>query len=286
MEKPEYILTRADFDCDEAWARHCHMGGLDPEIDGRGRLVPHLGQGPYGQLRNGIHGWTPGRARPTRRGPSKTNGITLYDVKKFYRGLAFAAWKSCFLNSHVTVTWSLVGVRSDLAMTNAHQRLVDLMHRWLDRHNPGRAYFVWVIERGSLHGLHSHIMVHLHPADVAAFRTWLGKAVARISRNANVPKAVYVRVELSRGSEAQWKHWAPYFLKGSDGTWALSGFKHSDEGPLTGKRVGVARSLDEAAQRRTAFPRGRANIATIEGDPFDGRFDGGERGDILRNLDY
>lgn len=276
MERPEYFPTRADFDTEDDWARYLHEGGFGPEIDGRGRLVPHRSQGRYSRLRNGIYGWEPGDARATRAGPSTTSGLTEYDAIKLFYALAFAAWKGVYLNTHITVTWSLAGLTSDTAVTMAHQQLMDALRRWVQRGGSRDAHFVWVLERGKTHGLHGHIMMHLAGGEAGELRRWIHKHVER-RMGRKVPKeTTKVRPELGRAASAQWDHWAPYFLKGSDGTWQLLSIEHKDQGVITGKRAGVSRSLDEAAQRRTTFPRSSANLRTIRGNPFDGRFNDGE----------
>lgn len=277
MEKPEYALTRDDFETQEDWARYLHEGGFGQEIDGRGRLVPHQSRGHYSQLRNAIYGGEPGPANATRSGPSTTTGVTAYDAQKLYFAMAFAAWHSSYLNCHIVVTWSLVGVVADKDVATAHQRLMDLIRRWLQR-GGSEGQFVWVIERGRKRGLHSHILLRMNPSEAFELRQWLYRAVARISHKDAVPKTtIFVRPSALFNGEAQWKFWGKYFLKGSDGTWLLRSLTHTKEGVFTGKRVGVSRSLDELMQRGSPdFPRYRASLRTIVGDPFDGRFDGGQ----------
>lgn len=278
MERPEYELTRADFHHYDDWCRYLHESGIGPEHDSRGRLKPRMELGHYGKLLNTIDGTDPGPARATRNGPSTSKGITQDGVQMLYRAMAFASWRSRFLNVHATVSWSTVAVVRDADVMRAHQILVDLMRRWL-KGSSNDAHYVWVLERGEKLGLHSHILIHLQPGELNAFKKWLHRAVERIAGRPLLEKkdskTIFVRQESTLNSRAQWE-WGKYLLKGTDGTWQLQSVSRSDEGVIVGKRVGASHSLNDLAQRRAGFPRSAANIRTIEGDAFDGRFDNGE----------
>jgi hypothetical protein len=173
------------------------------------------------------------------------------------------------LNAFVSVSWSTVGVQGDLAVAKANERLLELMRKWLHERNLPKAWF-WVLERGDTLGLHSHLVVCVPYDYKEPFAHWALRAVQTISRQPPVRDrrrkiwTVVVEHATDRMVYVQWKLFQ-YVMKGMHpGVLAknptnrfaprrlrtVAGLKLRSQGEISTKRVGVAREIDRAAQRR------------------------------------
>lgn len=257
MDHPEHHLTRTDFDTAEDWARHCHEGGVPPEYDGRGRMIVEHGHGPYSELRRAIFGVQPGVAKATRRGLTTTNGLSRYGFEALIYASAYSCWRGRFMSCHLVITWSMMGITTDPAVTHLNQEFADALRRWLQRETLFEGYF-WVLERSGKRGLHSHFLAAVPPNRKRALEAWvikwLSKKTGRVPLQSTETKAVFVRAEWVKNSREQ-RIWLKYIIKGGDGTYSMPGVPLRAQGGITGKRYGIARCLDEYAQRCAGFPR-------------------------------
>ena len=283
-------LTRTDFDTAEQWYRYCHEGGLDPferddEFNGVKNAI-----GPYGQLAGAIYGQTRRAYQRTWEAWGLSKDIAFEDVQRVYRAIAFANCLGRVLSTRLDVTWSTVGITSDVIVAAMQRRLLDWLRRWLDRH-AGWAAYVWVLERGTRRGVHSHVMLQVPDELGAKLRrdseTALTRIVGRPLVNEENCRTILVQ---PRGSDvwSQWRRFR-YMMKGLEpnagwpdndepsGVHAYAERLHIEpraQGEIDGKRVGVSRALDEASFRRWAalndFPP--MEIAPWGGPLYDWEF--------------
>jgi hypothetical protein len=258
-------LTRDDFDNLEDWYRYCHGGGIEP-FDPDKPFGQLSGNGFYGSLAGAIYGHTRREFQRAWEEWGKGDHIEFDDLKKAYRAVAFANCLGRIMSSRLDITWSTVGVAADLAVAARQRDFLDWMRRWLDRH-AGWAAYLWVLERGSQRGVHTHLLFYLPPGMGKKFRTDASRALERVvgCKLVDRPREKTLRVR-ARGQElaAQWYRFA-YMMKGLD---PHTGWRDADEqtgiytyakrvglrtrstGMIEGKRVGVSRALDDASFRR------------------------------------
>lgn len=262
--------TRADFDSDEDWARYLRRSCLPMEDeDGQATWVYIGGSGPEASLHRAIHGWTKRQYEQA----AGVWGVTAYlrnrQFMKLYDAVRLANCRGLVPNALVNVSWSTVGIVSDLAVRSAHEQLLELMRKWLVERQISQAW-LWVLERGDTFGLHSHIAVHVPHVYEDAFASWVAKAVRTIAKRSivvNRRTKVYT-VKVKHASDDAWRvQWKifRYLMKGVDpwtrvkdpkqrhGTKLLrdvAGLKSVAQGEVSTKRAGVARQLDTTEQRK------------------------------------
>ncbi|MGH1589595.1 hypothetical protein ACRBEV_16100 [Methylobacterium phyllosphaerae] len=287
-ERQDQALTRADFPDDEAWALFLHQSGLEPgdgdeAIAGPGWSLMG-GAGPAASLHRAIHGHTERQHAQAWTGWGETKGVRVAEFVKAYEAVAFANYRGWVLNTFVSVSWSTVGVTSDIAVAEATKRFLDLCRRHLRGLDVTPA-FIWVVERGSTFGLHLHLLLHVPAGCGNAFRNWLPKGFATATRMKPVAvtgvdgkkgvKTLDLQVPRTSTTEQQqiaeqWRVFR-YVMKGVvPGIFVLdpeharaatpleevAGLSPADQGLVTSKRVGVARELGTTAQARHAAATG------------------------------
>jgi hypothetical protein len=162
----------------------------------------------------------------------------------------FAAWDHP-LNLFITINID------DAFVTRRPQSFIyRFLHRasdWLRYHGVG-AYYAWVLENNEVVGIHCHILMHwpwhLQTGLDTQLRKWLRlsggeyhKGVLQWS-DTNGDEGVGVRFSNSAV--------ARYLLKGADPVFCRHwGLDHKPQGKITGKRLGVSRSLDVSARSQT-----------------------------------
>jgi hypothetical protein len=176
-----------------------------------------------------------------------------------YAAADFAAEFEMWMDTSVTITWSLLGVTGDHAVQAAFTGFTKCLRDWLIRRaNP--VAFVFAHELGPVVGLHSHLNVFVAGARHRdEFRHWVRDWSAHVVGR-HVPRAV--RVAGPRVEEP-WLHWLRfgYLMKGYDRDCVVQSGRVSPDGqdvrlgdliPFawtdTGnlrlkKRVGASRSL-------------------------------------------
>ncbi|MEQ1941476.1 hypothetical protein ABMA32_03540 [Mesorhizobium sp. VNQ89] len=213
MDRPERALTRDDFIDAEDWYRYQHEGGFLRRVHRGQRYVPALGNGPWAQLVNMTHDV---REKPERRYSRLSTGLRGKDYERLWSAVALANLKSHVLNVHVTIAWSTVGIRGEADVGEANEKFLERMRHCLDDLAIPHAW-IWVLERKSKVGVHSHILVHVPSMYHHAFTNWVRSgfrsATGREPTDAKASKSIVVRLARDRDWNQQWV-WLHYLLKG------------------------------------------------------------------------
>ncbi|WP_146210828.1 hypothetical protein [Azospirillum sp. TSO35-2] len=173
-----------------------------------------------------------------------TTSIADAAAANLHAAIAFAAGIGTPLNEFVTVDWGLADLTPSLERPLHHQgRMLERAAKWLGRRRVPLAY-VWVLERVTGSVPHSHILIHVPPEHIAAFRVKLRRDWTGAGRR---PGLVACRqIYNPEGIEA-------YLLKGTDPEAAAAlGIVARPQGAITGKRSGTSESLGRAARDRYA----------------------------------
>jgi hypothetical protein len=264
VDHEERQLTRADFADNEGWLRHLHNGGMFPAEQHDIDYEPQRGAGHYASLYRATNG-------PTRRDYERTwlfwgwsAYITYEQVVKSYHAAIYANFKGRVLNCFTTITWSTVGVESDVLISAYHDRFLEGLRKWHEQFGTEPAA-VWVLERAGRRGLHSHILLNIPKKLEERFAAWAEQCVQTI---VGVPllkteesSTVHVQVRGDYDLGGQWG-WLRYIWKGIDpasatphpakrGEWLtlaqILGARTEFQGEIGRKRLGVSRNLDAAA---------------------------------------
>lgn len=261
-------LTRDDFDTLEDWLAHCRRGGVDLEtaIAGfRGIDAP----GFEGALAGAIYGHTPHEFGRAHAGWGRTNKIEVKNYTRAFRAVALANCLGCMMNTTVDITWKTVGLENDILIAKRHIKFLDWGRRWLSRRGQGLKA-VWVLERGSRYGVHTHILMHV-PDELWNDRrkpdrkTFTEKAEdvleeivgTKLLRTAD-SSTMMIRHRTGEDFYHQWKRLV-YMMKGvgkavsEEQRVALRLSRTSDEGEIMSKRIGISRALDQAEFRRLSL---------------------------------
>lgn len=176
-----------------------------------------------------------------------------------YAAADFAAEFGLFLDTSVTISWSMLSVAGDAAVQSAFSSFTKCLGDWLRQRTIPVAY-TFSHEHGPKVGLHTHLSLFV-PGGCwrQEFRGWVQEWVSRYTGRA-VPHAVRVT---GPADESEWMHWLKfaYAMKGydqrcvvqssrsaPDGNTVYLGdlipFSWCDPGPVILKhRVGASRSL-------------------------------------------
>jgi hypothetical protein len=185
--------------------------------------------------------------------------ISEAEFAAIYAAADFAAEFEMWMDTSVTISWSLLGVTGDDAVQVAFTGFTKCLRDWLIRRaNP--VAFVFAHELGPVVDLHSHVNVFVAGAHHREeFRHWVRDWSSRVVGR-HVPRAV--RVAGPR-VEKPWLHWLRfgYLMKGYDRDCVVQSGRVSPDGQdiLLGnlipfawtdpgkfslkKRVGASRSL-------------------------------------------
>lgn len=197
--------------------------------------------------------------------------ISEAEFAAIYAAADFAAEFEMWMDTSVTISWSLLGVTGDDAVQAAFTGFTKCLRDWLIRRaNP--VAFVYAHEFGPVVGLHSHVNVFIAGARYREdFRHWVREWSTHVVGR-HVPRAV--RVAGPRVEEP-WLHWLRfgYLMKGYDHDCVVQSgrvspdgrdvrlgdlipFAWTDPGSVTlKKRVGVSRSLG-SDRRSIGVPAG------------------------------
>ncbi|MCA1875925.1 hypothetical protein HW573_11390 [Agrobacterium genomosp. 3] len=231
-----------------------------------------------------------GAARQVLIMPKSDQASRLIDEAEFaelYSACEFAHEFGLPLDTMITVTWSLLGCRSDDEVKKGFQALLKCIGDWLGQRGWPCAY-IYCHENSAMLGLHSHIALHV-PGGTVAGRSSLGLKQLSAPEHPRRQFKAYVKKWVERrfgcvaiGSvritgalvEQPWLTFLRlgYMTKGfergalvqsakyaPDGRDVFLGdlipFRWRDPGPVSVKRCGVSQSLGPT-QRRTGVPGG------------------------------
>jgi hypothetical protein len=218
------------------------------------------------------------RRRP--RGPSSSADERLISVRQFrelYNAVAFANLQGAILDTHITVSWSMLGFEDDSQISHALQLgLIKHAREW-SRHkeDPLGRPFCWIYahERGAKLGLHTHLLLFIPVELRPKFDAWLRTRVRKLARRRPLPneKAVHISRVRSDRHRQLWHQWRQlgYLMKSVDpaatlpvwpGTSAtvpltdLVCWDHEGPGEVNCKlRVGIADELRATARSRAQY---------------------------------
>lgn len=92
------------------------------------------------------------------------------------------------LNRFTTIDWDRAGV---IDLWVAQSAFIKYIRDWLRCHKAGPATYVWVIENGPRHGLHSHIMLHVPPGLIKDFNKRQRKWWKQIGVDLNIKGTIH-----------------------------------------------------------------------------------------------
>jgi hypothetical protein len=173
----------------------------------------------------------------------RSQAITLDQARRWTEGVTYASRKGRPLNRYVVIAWDCAP--SDVSANARFIRLTELLRKWLQQRY-GHALFAYVWERPPGCLLHVNLLVHVEPADVSTFdqmvRKWVLRDAHDVRRGSVCCRRVWGLDDLVR-----------YLLKGGDdvvrGAFQIPLRFPPDQGEISFKRLGLARSLDAAARR-------------------------------------
>jgi len=199
--------------------------------------------------------------------------ITEEDFASLYAAVAFAETFQLLLDTHVSITWELLGCHTREEVKQGFESFTSRFRAWC-RARKFPAAYVYVHENGKTRGPHTHMLVHI-PGPVLSyrrdFRRWVS-SYAKRNRGHSAPNAIRVT---GPSCETPWVQWLlfNYLVKGYDREAVvrsaarapggreirlgdLIAFHWQDPGPIViPKHVGASRSLD-VEQRKIGVPTG------------------------------
>jgi hypothetical protein len=211
--------------------------------------------------------------------------------REAYSAVAFANSKGAILNTHITLTWQLLGYQEDNEASAALQAgFIKPMREWYRHQADGLGRpFAWIYahERSKSKGFHTHFLASIPLEFQRGFRKWLGGRLKRLSQNGSASKeaAFLTDVRPDRPLLHQWRHFG-YLMKSFDPRAHLPEFEGSattvpladlvewpQEGPgeVNCKlRVGIARDIRAPerarAQYRSMLDCGITDVRLLFGD--------------------
>jgi hypothetical protein len=207
------------------------------------------------------------------------HALSLEDGRKIRASVRHAAAIGLPFNRFVTIAWELAGVEDIHA---AQRTFCKFLYDWLKRQEAGVAY-LWVLERGSTLGVHSHMLIHVPPALARRMSQlqpgWLKQAGAK--RRSGYVKTLSIsrsyRSALSRDGLTlhryahDLKRVVDYLLKGSDtATRNRLGVRHHAKyGAISGQRVGRSRLLGPKAIVAHRAVREQQQVSGLEHSKCD-----------------
>ncbi len=211
--------------------------------------------------------------------PAPARWLGESDFAALHAAAEFAAVFHLFFDTTVTISWKLMDVEHDVP--RAFASFLKCLGAWLGKRHIPPAW-LYVHERGTVVGLHTHVILHLTADYRGDFGAWAkGWPARQVGRR--TPRALRVR---GPKQETPALHWltTSYLLKCYDRLAIVQSARTSpdgqavylgdliawpwhDSGPVPLKRCGVSRSLD-AANRALGRPGGRGFEYLLGKDSF------------------
>ena len=197
--------------------------------------------------------------------------LTRAQFVDLYSAVAYANTLGLVMNSHVSITWGLLGIKDHTDAANTlTDRVLKPLRAWY-KYRTGRDELAWlyVHENGRLHGFHTHLMLAIPTWLRDDFENWLDDRLSALCRHgakpANTSKIV---APPSDPIGRQWIYFQ-YLTKGIDDNESLPARvgRHSHipvhrliraplENPgevLCKKKCGVANLIGVKARQRAGF---------------------------------
>lgn len=165
-------------------------------------------------------------------------------------------------NRAITIDWELGGIND---AQKAQTSFFKLLRDWLTRWGQATAY-VWVLERGEVMGIHSHVLIYVPPQHIPRLsrlqRGWL-KRVGVVTKkgvihSSPIGHTSHAAMSSDSGTDASYRQnldtVIAYILKAADSKARCHHRlpKTPKYSLVTGKRVGTSRNVGAAAIRKYA----------------------------------
>lgn len=182
---------------------------------------------------------------------------------KLYNALAFAQWNyGLVLNSHLTITWSLLGVRDQRQAVDILSKFNQEAGRWLAIDNAGRRrkrtstetwggrslyVYAYIHEHTNERGFHTHQLFHAPDGKAKAFSEWTPHRLAELAGlDGPVADAVFFTPGTKRDGFSP--HMARFKKNEVERCWAYFRYLIKNLDPDQAKEVG-----DQSANQRAIF---------------------------------
>lgn len=218
MERPEPRQTRDDYLEQEDWLRYCVESGIDPfECETGDDPEPViLGSGPWAERCGATFGQTPDLREQMRNRAPSSQYLGLDAFRAAYQAVAFANCRGRVLNALITITWGTIGLTVDETIEMRLAQFLAAIDRWCAGYGI-RPAWVWVIERGTQRGLHTHIIASLPAMLQLDFRGWFWRALSHICGcdllHTPASKTLDIRFGMDENVGLQWEGFK-YLFKG------------------------------------------------------------------------
>lgn len=264
MEHEEQELTAEDFDSREDWLRYRWEAGLPP-IDDLSDYNGVRGSGYYADLTRAVYGHNRRQYLLSWEHWGESDHIDFEDLSRVFRAIALANCRGCVMSTRLDITWSTLGISSEITIRQYFRQFLDWLRRWLERNADWPAY-VAAFENGKTRGLHTHMLLYV-PLDLRLqFTSAAKRALSRVTGCAllDTPTSQTMKIRV-RGPniDTQWIRFR-YIMKGihpqlgwDDGTGLKTvaertGIQPKASGTVGSKRVAVCRELDHESYKRWA----------------------------------
>ncbi len=197
--------------------------------------------------------------------------LTIAQFVDLYSAVAYANTLGLVMNSHVSITWGLLGIKDHTDAANTlTDRVLKPLRAWY-KYRTGQDELAWlyVHENGRIHGFHTHLIIAIPNELRLAFQRWLKNCLSALCRHGAMPKAAYhINAYPSDPIGRQWRNFQ-YLTKGVGGKEELPARvgRHSHvpvgrlinaplENPgevLCRKKCGVANLIGVQSRQRAGF---------------------------------
>jgi len=196
------------------------------------------------------------------RSDRKSGEITGYQTDNLWAAAFHADQIGQTLNAFLTIHWDNQGGDGTVQERNSHMLIC--ARRWLERRNQDLTA-IWVIEHGTVSGLHAHNLIHVPRHLLASFTgmlpQWTGiPALPKDQWKLDMKNKQHVQ---GYGQDGIWHLMRiydhgiglrRYLLKGAADRWHRLGIRHKDQGVVQGKRCGSSNNLGPTARSRYQPP--------------------------------
>lgn len=211
----------------------------------------------------------PLHGHPKRQPTDKRDALDLDQVRGLINAFAFAESTARPLNAHLTVTWRHAWDYCEGTLPAMQVRLLDRVTRFLRRHGVCTSY-IWVRERVSRQGLHTHVLLHLGPIPgrmAGKLKQFIDESLILAPGGAHVSHAAY-----GAGTARMRLGTLKYLLKGLDPAafkylgWSgeelnvgeeLGIADYGPQGHISIKRCGFSQNVGPAERKRVGWEERR-----------------------------
>jgi hypothetical protein len=144
--------------------------------------------------------------------------LTQAQFVDLYSAVAYANTLGLVMNSHVSITWGLLGIKDHTDAANTlTDRVLKPLRAWY-KYRTGRDELagLYVHENGRIHGFHTHLIIAIPNKLRLAFKYWLNNCLSALCRHGAMSKETsHINAYSSDRIGRQWRHFQ-YLTKGID----------------------------------------------------------------------